>query len=127
MTGKRIGYPVRVELVGIGPTGILIPLTITGGAISVTPAPATVLSDLAPVVAVNAVQTAIVPVNASRRSVTLSADPSATAVVYARKHGGANNLMPMQPGIAYVFPGTYAIDVRNDTGANVNIYILEQS
>lgn len=99
------------------------PLPITGNLV-VTPT--STLNDNAIVACASGSATAVVSTNTSRRSVTLTMDPSATGYVYARKHGGSNNLLPMSPGTAYVFPGTYGIDVYNNTGSSVNIYILEQ-
>ena len=89
--------------------------------------PTGALTDQAPVSAVNAAQTHIVPANAARRMVTLSVDPGAAAPVFFRSVNGANNLLVGQPGMSYTFRGTYGVDVRNDTGAAVNIYIAEES
>ena len=89
--------------------------------------PTGTVTDTAPVACANAAQTPVVPVNGGRRSVTLAVDPNAGGVVFARKAGGANSLLPMQPGMSYQFGGTYGLDVRNDTGAAVNVYVFEES
>jgi hypothetical protein len=97
------------------------------GSVQTSELPASALSNAAPVSAANAAQTAIVPVNGARRRVTLTVDPLAAGIVFARNTGGTQNVMPMQPGLSYPFVGTYGVDVRNDTGAAVTIYIAEES
>lgn len=89
--------------------------------------PTGTITDTPAVACATGAATAVVPVNTGRRRVTLSIDPTAAGVVYARAHGGANNLLPMQPGMTYEFAGTYAVDVRNDSGAAVNVYVFEES
>lgn len=112
----------------VGDDDVSYPSTVTvAGNVNTQELPAVALTDIAPVACPNAAQTAVVAQNVSRRRVTLSIDPAAVGVVYARKSGGANNLLPMQPGMSYEFRGTYGLDVRNDTGAAVNVYPLEES
>ena len=101
-------------------------VTISGTA-TTSELPASALADNAPVACATGAQTAVVPANGSRRRGSLAVDPAAGGVGYARAHGGGNTLVPMQPGLTYPFIGTYGVDVRNDTGAAVTIYIGEES
>jgi len=87
----------------------------------------TLVDQTSPVACPNSAATAVVPANLSRRRVTLTLDPAATAVVYARAHSGTNNLFPLQPGSPAEFKGTYAIDVQNNTGGSVNVYVAEET
>lgn len=103
-------------------------VSITGTA-SVQIAPASTLVDTAQVSCANAALTQVVPVNASRRRVGLSfssAAAIAAGTVFFRAAGGANNLIEAQPGLVYTFEGTYAISVRNDSGAAVGCSICEE-
>ena len=112
----------------VGDDDVSYPSTVTvAGNVSSVILPAVALTDTAPVACANAAQTAVVPQNVGRRRVTLSVDPAAGAAVYARKTAGTKNLLPMLPGMSYEFDGTYGIDVRNDSGAAVNVYVLEES
>lgn len=112
----------------VGDDKVSYPATVSvSGSVNTEDIPAEVLTDIPPVACANAEQTAVVPQNAARRRVTLGIDPAAGGVVYARKSGGVNSLLPMQPGMSYEFRGTYGIDVRNDSGAAVNVYVLEES
>ena len=104
-------------------------VSVTGTAV-VQDAPCTAMTDTATVTCNNAALTAVVPVNTSRRRVTLTVDPAfapASGFVYARVAAGANNLMPLQPGVSVEFRGTYAISVRNDTGTAATVYVLEET
>jgi hypothetical protein len=103
-------------------------VTIQGSAVTSELQTAAV-TDAAVKACANAAQTNVVAQNLSRRMVTLTLDPGAAAgtVCYFRSTGGANNLIPVQPGQSVRFPGTYAVDLRNDSGAAVNVYIFEES
>lgn len=114
--------------IAIGTDDVSFSQSVTvSGNVSTKEIPASTLADTPAVAAGNAAQTHVVPVNAARRSVTLSVDPAAASPVFFRSLNGANNLVIGQPGMSYRFAGTYAVDVRNDTGAAVNIYIAEES
>ncbi len=106
-------------------------LATISGTVQVQSAPSVTLADTAGVSAVNAALTAIVPVNLTRRRVTLSIPSNAPGwapnTVFFRAAGSVNNLQEVQPGITYVFEGTYAISVRNDCGTNVFVMIAEES
>lgn len=103
-------------------------VSITGTA-AVQIAPASALTNAAPVACANAAQTAVVAVNATRRRVGLSilSTVATAAAVFVRSAGGTQNLCELQPGILYTFEGTYGLDVRNDSGASVNVMVLEES
>lgn len=88
------------------------------------------LTDQAPVNCPNAAQTAVAAANATRRRLLLTIDPTSTAAVgtlFFRVAGGANDLVPAQPGMSYPFNGTYGVDLRNASGAAVNVYRSEES
>lgn len=98
------------------------------GSVSTVETPAGTLTDAAPVVCNTGAATAVVAQNLNRKRVTLSVDPAfAAGTVYARKTGGTNNLLPLSPGMSYEFAGTYGIDVRNDTGTNATVYVMEEA
>lgn len=102
-------------------------VTVTGTT-TTSELPASTLSNTAPVACPNAAQTAVVPANGARRRVSLTVDPLfAGGIVFARSTGGTQNLVPMQAGLSYPFAGTYGVDVRNDAGSAVTIYIAEES
>jgi hypothetical protein len=104
-------------------------VTISGTA-QTTEVPASALANNAPVAAATAAQTAIVPVNGARKRVTLTVDPASAMVpgtAFFRSAGGSQNLIPVQAGLSYPFAGTYGVDLRNDSGATINIYIAEES
>lgn len=108
-------------------TDIRQQVAVLAGVSAVADQPAATLTDLAPVVCGNAAQTIVAPVNNARRRITLSVDSAATGAVFARKTGGVNSLLLMQPGMSYQFNGSYGLDVRNDTGAGATIYRAEES
>jgi hypothetical protein len=92
---------------------------------SVQDNPAATLIDNAPVVCANTAQTAVVPQNLTRRRVTLSLALTGSTV-YVRKGGGANDLLPLNPGASVEFSCTYALDIRNASGASQTVYVLEE-
>jgi hypothetical protein len=100
------------------------------GTVATAELPAGALSDAAPVPCLNAQLTPVVPQNLSRRRLLLTIDPTSAAApgtLFFRVAAGANNLTPAQPGMSYPFNGTYAVSLRNDSGASVNVYIQEES
>jgi hypothetical protein len=107
-------------------TDIRQQVAVLAGVSAVADQPAAAMSEIAPIVCPNAALTPIVPVNFARRRVTLSID-SGGGIVFARRAGGANNLLLMEPGMTYQFNGTYAISVRNDSGTPTTVYIDEES
>lgn len=103
-------------------------VTVTG-AVATQEVPAGTIVDNANVAVPNAAQTQVAPVNASRRSITVSFVSNAAiapATVYIRAHGGANNLMEVQAGLTYKFANTAAIDIRNDSGGALTALICEE-
>jgi len=104
-------------------------VTVSGN-VSTEELPSAALTDQAPVACPNAAQTNVVPVNTGRRRLLLTIDPTNTAApgtLFFRAAGGANDLVPAQPGMSYPFNGTYGVDLRNASGAAVNVYRSEES
>lgn len=106
-------------------TDIRIQVASIAGSVLTQEQPSATIVDNPLVACGNAALTAVAPANLLRRRITLSTD-AGSGVVYARKHGGGNNLAPMQAGVLYEFRTTAAIDVRNDSGAGVNVYVFEE-
>lgn len=103
-------------------------------AVSVTGAVTTLISPATAIttsVADNALATAsamVIPANLSRRRITIGSLSTNTGSVRVQSTGaGANKGLELQPGLFVEFDGTYAIDVRNDSGAVQNIYLFEES
>lgn len=92
--------------------------------------PAATITDAPNVAVPNAAQTAVVPINGTRRRVAISFASNAAigaATVFIRKTGGVNNLIEVQPGVLYSFPATYGLDIRNDSGGALSALIFEES
>jgi hypothetical protein len=102
-------------------------VSVTGSVITVEN-PATTVADSPAVVRPNASQGVLIPANiATRKRITIYADSQNLASCFARVAGGANNIAELQPGIGQQFAGTYALDVRNDSGAAATFYIFEEN
>lgn len=101
-------------------------VTVTGTAATVVQ-PSGVVTDTPAAAIVTAVQSAIVPVNAARRRVTLTAPSTNTASVFIRKAGGANNLLELQPGTFAEFDTVAGLDGFQSSGATQSVLILEES
>jgi len=104
-------------------------VTVSGN-VSTEELAASALTDAAPVACPTGALTPVVPVNASRRRLLLTIDPTSVAApgtLFWRAAGGANNLTPAQPGMSYPFNGTYGVSLENTSGASVNVYIQEES
>lgn len=125
--GLTVVYLVGTELVERDETDVRLQIATIAGTASVADSPASALADTAAVALPDATLTAVVPVNLTRRRVTITVDADALTPVYARTAGGANNLLEMQPGVAYEFRGTYAISIRNDSGGATTAYVFEES
>ncbi|MGH9483753.1 MAG: hypothetical protein ACRD1F_01745 [Terriglobales bacterium] len=100
-----------------------------GNVVSVVQAPAGTLIDNPAVAVPNAAQTTVAPVNAVRKSITVSFVSNAAigaATVFVRARGGANNLQEVQAGLTYKFTATYGIDIRNDSGGALSALICEE-
>lgn len=106
---------------------IRLQIATIAGTASVAVAPATAVADTAPVVRPTATQAALFAVSLTRKRITVFVDSNNTASCFARTAGGANNIAELQPGMFYQFDGRYAVDVRNDTGANATFYIFEEA
>lgn len=99
-------------------------VTVTGGVLT-TEVPASTLTDNAPVLTTASV-TALFPVNAARRRMTIFADPANAGTVYLRVHGAARRHGFVQPGMTLEMDGTYAVDYDDAVGGN-NLYLFEES
>lgn len=123
--GTPVTYFIGTENVDRDETDIRQQVAVLAGVSSTADQPAAALTDLAPVVCGTGALTPVVPVNNGRRRFTLSID-SLGGIVFARKVGGANNLLLMQPGMTYAFSGFYGVSVRNDSGTATTVYIAEE-
>lgn len=104
-------------------------VTVSGN-VSTEELAAAALTDQAPVACPSGAQTAVAPVNGSRRRLLLTIDPTSLAApgtLFFRCSSGSNDLVPAQPGMSYPFNGTYGVDLRNVSGATVNVYRSEES
>lgn len=124
--GTPITYFVGTENVNRDETDIRQQVAVLAGVSSTADQPANALTELAPVVCNTGALTPVIAVNNGRRRFTLSID-AAGGIVFARKVGGANNLLLMQPGMTYAFSGFYGVSVRNDSGTNTTVYIAEET
>lgn len=69
-----------------------------------------------------------VPASATRRRITISSDPTGTGNVYIQAvAAGAGRGIPLQPGNYVEVKGSYAFDVRNDSGVSVTVTRFEES
>jgi hypothetical protein len=101
-------------------------VTVTGSVLT-SEAPASTATDSAPVVRANGTQGALIAANVSRKRVHVTADSANGGICYVRAVGGANNLAELAPGQTWTFKGTYALEVRNDTGAAATFYLFEEN
>lgn len=104
-------------------------VTVTGN-VTTSELPTSTLTDFVSPVSALATTTNnhIVPANGGRRIVTLTVDPNyAGGLLYARAVGGTHDLLPMQAGVSYKFPGLYGVDVNNPNATAANIYVAEES
>jgi hypothetical protein len=127
VAGTQCIFFYGTELVDKDDTDIRIQIAALTGVSAVADVPSGAVTDTAPVVCNNAVQTNVAAVNQNRRRVTLAMQSTASGTVFVRKAGGVNNLIPLAPGAVLEFKGTYALDVRNDSGAAQTVYVLEET
>jgi hypothetical protein len=125
--GTSVEYFVGTEFNDKDETDIRLAVTAIAGSVSVIDAPTTVISDTAPVIVPDSTQTPIVPVSLTRRMVRITVDTATAGVVYLRSTAGVNNLAEIQPGIMYPFPTRAGIDCYHETGADVTVYVFEES
>lgn len=100
------------------------------GLVAVAILPASTLTDAPNVALPNAAQTAVFPANLVRRRIGISIVSTAVyagGTVFARKAGGANNLVEINPGQVYSFDATYGVDIRNDSGGALSALIFEEA
>lgn len=124
------GTPISVTL-SVGSDDVTYSNSVTvQGTVATAELAAGTLTDQAPVACATGAQTAVVAANVNRRRLLLTIDPTSAAApgtLFFRSTAGANNLVPAQPGMSYPFNGTYGVDLRNDSGAAVNVYRSEES
>jgi hypothetical protein len=123
---SAVAQAVEIIISDDGDFEIAAAVTVTGTTLTAE-MPATTVTDLAPVSRADASQGALFAANTSRRRITVTPDSANGGICYVRTVGGANNLAELQPGQAWVFHGTYALEVRNDTGAAALFYLFEES
>lgn len=97
------------------------------GVAAVAIQPGVAFTNRAPVAAANAAQSVLFAANLLRKRIRVFVDENNGGTCYARTAGGANNICNLQPGSAYSFENTSALDVRNDTGGVCTFYLTEES
>lgn len=97
------------------------------GSVLTSEAPASSVTDLPAVSRLNATQGALIAANVTRKRITVTASSANAGICFVRAVGGANNLAELAPGMSWQFKGTYALEVRNDTGAAANFYLFEEN
>lgn len=125
--GTSVTFFYGDEITAKDETDIRQQIAVIGGVTATADQPAATITDTPQVALPNAAQTPIVPANAGRRRVTISAPPANTGPFFIRKAAGVNNLLPIAPGQVVQFSGTYALDGRNDSGAAQNALVFEES
>lgn len=101
-------------------------VTVNGG-VNTSETPAAAASNTPQATIANGTQGALFAASLTRKRVTVFVDSTNAASCYARTVGGANNIAELQPGASVQFTASYALEVRNDSGATANFYILEES
>lgn len=117
----------NIEII-IGDDDVEVANAVTvSGAVAMLESPASTVADTPAVNRATATQGVLFAANPARRRMTVFVDGGNTGSCFARVTGGANNIGELVPGLNYEFKGTYALDVRNDTGAPANFYIFEET
>jgi hypothetical protein len=97
------------------------------GSVTVVELPATVVASPAPNVIANGGILSIAA-SASRKRIKICSDPANAGNVYIQAPGaGAGRGIPLQPGMYEEVQGTYAFDVRNNSGASCTVTQYEES
>jgi hypothetical protein len=103
------------------------------GTVSVSAAPATTITNTAPVDAITAAETLLIAANTSRRRVQIAADSANADGGTNATHGGlirgttgGNAIDELQPGVSKWFEVTGALYVRNDSGSTNRFYVREE-
>lgn len=100
-------------------------VTVTGVAVvSINPS-----STVADTAAINTLtgQHALFAANATRKRITVYADPTNTATVFLRVSGGANDIGFIQAGTYEEFDTLVAYDYRDPSAGGQKLYITEES
>jgi hypothetical protein len=124
--GTLVTYFVGSTVVIEDETDIRQQVAVLAGVSAVADQPAGALTDTPPVVVNAGATTNVIGNNFARRRFSLSID-TAGNVVFARKAGGANDLLLMEPGMVYQFNAFYGVDVHNPGAANTTVYIAEET
>jgi hypothetical protein len=128
--GTSCTFFIGAQVVDRDETDIRLQTSVIAGVTLTADSPAATLNDNAPVALPNNAQTPVFAGNGSRRRMKVSFASNAVippATVFFRKNAAVNNLMEVQPGAVYPFDGTYAVDVRNDSGGALSAMIFEEA
>jgi hypothetical protein len=103
------------------------------GTVSTVDAPATTITNTAPVDAATGAETPLIAANTSRRRVQISADSANADGGTTATHGGlirgttgGNAIDELQPGVSKWFNVTGGLWVRNDSGSTNRFYVREE-
>jgi hypothetical protein len=101
-------------------------VTVTGVAV-VSVNPSSTVADTAPISPSATGQHPLVAANATRKRVTIYADPANTATVYIRVAGGANDIGFVQAGTYEEFDTLVGLDYRDPSAGGQKLYIFDES
>jgi hypothetical protein len=103
------------------------------GTVATSEAPATTITNTAPVDAISGAETLLIAANTSRRRVQVAADSANADGGTNATHGGlirgttgGNAIDELQPGVSKWFDVTSALYVRNDSGTTNRFYVREE-
>lgn len=97
------------------------------GNVTTTELPASAVATPAANVIVTA-SALVIAANAARKRIKICSDPANTGNVYIQATGaGAGRGIPLQPGLYEEVQGTYAFDVRNDSGVSCTVTQYEET
>lgn len=100
-------------------------VTVTGVAV-VSINPSATVTDT-PAINTTTGQHALFAANASRKRITVFADPTNTATVFVRTSGGANDIGFVQAGTYEEFDTLVALDYRDPSAGGQKLYLFEES
>lgn len=101
-------------------------VTVTGVAV-VSINPSSTVADQAPINPTVTGQHTLIAANATRKRVTVYADPTNTATVYIRTAGGGNDLAFIQAGTYEEFDTLVGLDYRDPSAGGQKLYLFEES
>lgn len=125
--GTSVTFFYGDEITAKDETDIRQQIAVIGGVTAVADQPASVLNAVTSQLIATANRFAV-PANAARRRITVCNPANGTGPVYLQSPGlaTANVGIPVAQGTFVEIKGTYAFDVRNDSGANQTISFFEE-